>query len=168
MGAKSSFIPIFRGALKMYLVNPSMRAALFGQMSADSEAMGALTETAVFSQWQHSQQTQLYYARWKTGEGDIVSLGLFDQQPAWAVEVKWSDRPYQVRKELDNCIEFVQKNPGIKQPLLITSKSISDEGIAYRDVLFQFIPASLYAYTIGVNILKNVNGPSEFKNGSMA
>lgn len=154
-------------SFKVYLVNPSMRAALFGQINADSEAMGALTETAVFSQWQHSQQTQLYYARWKTGEVDIVSLGSFDQQPAWAVEVKWSDRPYQVRKELDNCIEFVQNNPGIKQPLLITSKTIFDENVLYRGVSFQFAPASLYAYTLGVNILKNVSGSSGFKSRAM-
>jgi uncharacterized protein len=38
---------------KVYLTNPSMRAALFGQIDANSEAMGALTETAIFSQWQH-------------------------------------------------------------------------------------------------------------------
>jgi predicted AAA+ superfamily ATPase len=145
-------------SFKIYLVNPSMRAALFGQINADSEAMGALTETAIFSQWQHSQQTQLYYARWKTGEVDIVSLGSFDQQPSWAVEVKWSDRPYKVHKELDNCIEFVQRNPGIKQPLLITSKTISDEAVVYKDVCFRFAPASLYAYTLGANILKNVGG----------
>ena len=139
-----------------------MRAALFGQINPESEAMGALTETAVFSQWQHSQQTQLYYARWKTGEVDIVSLGSIDQKPAWAVEVKWSDRPYKVHKELDNCIEFVQGNPGIKQPLLITSKTIFDDNVLYRGVSFRFAPASLYAYALGANILKNVNGLSVF------
>jgi uncharacterized protein len=155
-------------SFKVYLVNPSMRAALFGQINANSEAIGALTETAVFSQWQHSQQTQLYYARWKTGEVDIVSLGSFDQQPSWAVEVKWSDRPHKVHKELDNCIEFVQRNPGIKQPLLITSKTISDDAVLYKGVSFKFAPASLYAYTLGANILKYVNGPSAFTRRAMA
>jgi predicted AAA+ superfamily ATPase len=148
-------------SFKVYLVNPSMRAALFGQMNPDSEAIGALTETAVFSQWQHSQQSQLYYARWKTGEIDRVSLGPADQQPAWAVEVKWSDRPYQIRTELDNCIEFVCRNPGIKQPILITSKTILDEDVHYKDVRFQFIPSSLYAYTVGVNLLGNLTQPQK-------
>jgi len=97
-----------------YQVNPSMKAARLGQISGDSEAMGALTATAIFSQWQHSKQTQFYHARWKRGEVNILSLGSFDQQPSWAVEAKWSGRPYQVHKELDNCIEFVQRNPGIK------------------------------------------------------
>jgi predicted AAA+ superfamily ATPase len=139
-------------SFKVYLVNPSMRAALFGQVNPTSEAMGALTETAVFSQWQHYQQAVLFYARWKTGEIDIVSLNPVDQQPYWAVEVKWSDRPYQVRNELDNCVEFVHWNPGIKQPVLITSKTVFDESVHYKGVHFQFAPSSLYAYTLGMNI----------------
>ena len=144
-------------SFKVYLVNPSMRAALFGQINPASEAMGALTETAIFSQWQHSQQTQLYYARWKTGEIDIVNLDSISQQPSWAVEVKWSDRPYQTRQELDNCINFIQQNPGLKQPILITSKTISDEKVYYRGVYFQFLPSSLYAYTLGVNLLHQID-----------
>ena len=139
---------------KVYLVNPSMRAALFGRVDPDSSAMGALTETAIFSQWQHSQQAQLYYARWKDGEIDIVSLDATDQQPRWAVEVKWSDRPYQARQELENCITFVHQNPGITQPILITSKTLSDEDTIYKDVHFQFQPSSLYAYILGVNLLR--------------
>lgn len=142
---------------KVYLVNPSMRAALFGRIDPASDAMGPLTETAIFSQWQHSQQTQLYYARWKSGEIDIVNLDSTNQQPSWAVEVKWSDRPYQARQELDNCIAFVHQNPGISQPVLITSKTIADEDTVYKDVHFQFRPSSLYAYILGVNLLRDVD-----------
>jgi hypothetical protein len=58
-----------------------MRPVFFGQINPDSEAMGALTETAIFSQWQHRQQNQLDDARWTTGEVDRVSLGPADQQP---------------------------------------------------------------------------------------
>ena len=141
---------------KVYLTNPSMRAALFGQLDSESEAMGALTETAIFSQWQHSQQTELYYARWNTGEIDIVFLNDADQKPLWAVEVKWSDRPYKIQGELDNCVDFVKRNPSIRQPLMITSRTVSDENIVYKDVHFKFRPASLYAYILGVNILRGV------------
>jgi len=35
---------------KVYLTNPSMRAALFAPVGADSPEVGALAETAVFSQ----------------------------------------------------------------------------------------------------------------------
>ena len=143
---------------KVYLTNPSMRAALFGQLDSESEAMGSLTETAIFSQWQHNQQVELYYARWNTGEIDIVFLNGVTQKPAWAVEVKWSDRPYKARGELDNCVDFVERNPSIKEPLKITTRTITDENVIYKDVHFEFCPASLYAYMLGANILRRVMG----------
>lgn len=139
-------------SFKVYLTNPSMRAALFGQIQADSEAMGALTETAIYSQWQHNKAIELYYARWDTGEIDIVHLDRATQTPEWAVEVKWSDRPYKSRDELDNCVEFFKKNPNIKGPILITSRTISGDEVTYKDVRFEFCPASLYAYTLGANL----------------
>lgn len=142
---------------KVYLTNPSMRAALFGQLDTDSKAMGAMTETAIFSQWQHSKMIELYYARWKTGEVDIVHLDAAHQSPAWMVEVKWSDRPHSSPSELDNCIEFLKKNPGVSQPILVTSKTIKDPDFVYKDIHFRFEPASLYAYALGANILRSID-----------
>lgn len=142
---------------KVYLTNPSMRAALFGQLETDSKAMGAMTETAIFSQWQHSKMIELYYARWKTGEIDIVHLEAAHQSPSWIVEVKWSDRPHSTPSELDNCIEFLKKNPGISQPILVTSKTIRDANFLYKDIRFRFETASLYAYALGANILRNID-----------
>ena len=140
---------------KVYLTNPSMRAALFGQLESSSKAMGAMAETAIFSQWEHSKVDTLYYARWKTGEIDIVSLDVVHQVPDWVVETKWSDRPYNTRSELDNCVAFVSKNPGTSQPLLITSKTVSDRDFLYKGVRFEFVPTSLYAYLLGANIFRN-------------
>lgn len=138
---------------KVYLTNPSMRAALFGQLKADSEAMGTMTETAIFSQWQHSKIIELYYARWNAGEIDIVHLDLAHQSPSWMIEVKWSDRPYRSHSELDNCIEFVRKNPTISQPIKVTSRTIVDNNFLYKGIQFAFEPASLYAYVVGANAL---------------
>lgn len=138
---------------KVYLTNPSMRSALFGQIDAESDAMGQLTETAIFSQWQHGK-TNLYYARWNSGEVDIVCLAGDDQKPAWAVEVKWSDRPYRVKSELDNCVEFANRQPTLKQPILVTSRTVADEDFEYKDVQFEFRPSSLYAYVLGTNLLR--------------
>jgi len=145
---------------KVYLTNPSMRAALFGQLETDSKAMGSMTETAIFSQWQHKKMVELYYARWKTGEIDIVHLDQVHQTPSWIVEVKWSDRPYDAHYELDNCVEFAKKNSGISQPILITSRTIRDHNFLYKGIRFQFEPASLYAYTLSANILRSMNTKS--------
>jgi hypothetical protein len=141
---------------KVYLTNPSMRAALFGQLSADSEAMGAMTETAIFSQWQHSKIVELYYARWNSGEVDIVHLDKVNQLPSWIVEVKWSDRPYRSHSELDNCVGFIEKNPKISQPILVTSRTITDNNVEYKGIQFKFRPASLHAYTLGANLLRSI------------
>lgn len=143
-------------AFKVYLNNPSMRAALFGTIQADSPAMGALTETAIYSQWQHHQQAELFYARWSTGEVDIVHLGESELKPVWAVEVKWSDRPYQSRGELDNCVEFANKHPNIQSPMLITSKTVSDPLVSYKGMHFKFAPSSLYTYVLGANLLNRL------------
>jgi uncharacterized protein len=142
---------------KVYLTNPSMRAALFGQLDAKADAMGSMTETAIFSQWQHSRIIELYYARWNLGEIDIVHLEQANQSPSWIVEVKWSDRPYKIHSELDNCVEFVKLNPKILQPLMITSRTIANELVSYKDVMFEFVPASLYAYSLGANLLRNID-----------
>jgi predicted AAA+ superfamily ATPase len=137
---------------KVYLNNPSMRAALFGQISADSDGMGAMAETAIFSQWQHSQSSSLFYARWGTGEIDIVYLSPQSQKPDWAIEVKWSDRPYEHPGELANCVHFAHLHEDINQPLLVTSKTI-DANLKFQGISFEFKPTSLYTYLLGANIL---------------
>jgi uncharacterized protein len=142
---------------KVYLTNPSMRAALFGQLKIDAEPMGAMTETAIFSQWQHNTAAELYYARWQSGEVDIIHLDPVRQSPSWIVEVKWSDRPHQSRAELDNCVEFVKKNLGVSQPIKVTSRTITDDNVLYKGIRFEFEPASLYAYTLGANILQIID-----------
>jgi uncharacterized protein len=148
---------------KVYLTNPSMRAALFGQLDAKAEAMGAMTETAIFSQWQHSRIIELYYARWNSGEIDIVNLDSAHQSPSWIVEVKWSDRPFRSHSELDNCIEFVKKNPSISQPIKVTSRTIASDKILYKGVHFEFVPASIYAYGLGANLLRHMGEKVQHK-----
>ncbi|WP_176050467.1 ATP-binding protein [Burkholderia sp. BCC1644] len=138
---------------KIYLTNPSMRAALFGQVSKDAETMGNLTETAIFSQWQHNESIELYYARWNSGEIDIVSLSTSTQKPQWIVEVKWSDRPYDDRSLLRHCVDFAQLHPTLLQgSTLITTKTITAD-FEYKDMSFRLQPSSLYAYILGANIL---------------
>lgn len=145
---------------KVYLTNPSMRAALFGRVEPESAAMSALTETAIFSQWQHDKDFSLYYARWNSGEIDLVYLDPSNQKPLWAVEVKWSDHPYSNRDELDNCVDFYVKNPSLKnsqsmlhQPFMVTSRTIEDSTVVHRGIAFRFRPSSLYAYELGANLL---------------
>ena len=137
---------------KVYLANPSMRAALFSPVKANDDAMGALTETAVFSQWFHSEFSTLYYARWPDGEVDMVSIDPKKQKAAWAVEVKWSDRYCEKPGELKNVINFCHSN-GLKD-VLVTSRS-QTMFCEVSDVQIEFQPASLYCYIVGFNLIHN-------------
>jgi predicted AAA+ superfamily ATPase len=148
---------------KVYLNNPSMRAALFGQVSMDSDAMGALTETAIFSQWQHNLAASLYYARWNSGEVDVVYMAGSELKPAWAVEIKWSDRPTTDYKLLDNCVEFGKRH-NLLARFLVTTKTVTQQAVTYKGISFYFLPSALYAYTLGANILNNINKNMESDN----
>ena len=133
---------------KVYLTNPSMRAALFSPVKADDSVVPYLAETAIFAQWFHSYDT-LHYARWHDGEVDMVMLGE-KQKPRWAVEVKWSDRYCEKPEELRSVVSFCQTNH-LSDPL-VTSKTktmtCKVDGVAIR-----FVPASVYCYTVGYNII---------------
>lgn len=141
---------------KIYLTNPSMRAALFSPVAENDPALPHLAETAIYSQWFHSESTILHYARWKDGEVDIVNLGRSDQGPIWVVEVKWSDRycerPTELRSLIDFCIENRLSNP------LVTSKTLTHT-CEVSGIVLRFIPASIYCYTVGYNLIRRKNNP---------
>ncbi len=143
---------------KVYLTNPTMRSALFGFLDTDDKAMGLLAETAVFSQWFHDTNflDRIFYARWKNGEIDIVYNA---QEPSidWAVEVKWSDRPYSDTSAWKNLVEFGSRNfqPAKKEDppnLTITTKSIHGERLIDKYRL-SFEECSVYAYRVGKNLV---------------
>ena len=139
---------------KVYLTNCSMRSALFGYVQADSDAMGALTETAIYSQWLHSTAiNHLYYARWAGGGVDIVNMVKATQKPNWIAEVKWSDRPVTDMRLLDNCVTFHEQNNLGNMSVLVTTKTQRAQKV-YRGIPFEFAPASEYAFTVGRNILR--------------
>lgn len=150
---------------KIYLTNPSMRAALFSPVDSNDEAIGSLVETAIFSQWFHAK-LMLHYARWNNGEVDIVNIGEKEQKAIWAVEVKWSDRYYNNPNELKSLISFCHAQ-NLNKSLVTTIKS---KGERIKDsVKINFIPASLYCFMLGYNViehqkdLQTANGGSEQK-----
>ncbi len=135
---------------KVYLTNPSMRSALFSPMDKEDSAMGSLVETGIFAQWFHSEGMKLHYARWKTGEVDIVNLRE-KEQISWAVEVKWSDRYCKKTSELNSLLNLCHTK-NVPQALVTTRTLAGIKNI--KNVLLEFIPASLYAYVLGYNIVK--------------
>jgi predicted AAA+ superfamily ATPase len=135
---------------KIYLTNPSMWSALFSPVSAKDEAFRALVETAIFSQWFHSDR-ELHYARWKKGEVDIVDLDKKKQKAEWALEVKWSDRHLSKSDDLKCILDFCRKN-NIESCVATT---ITGRGAKLvNDTVVFFTPASVYCYVVGYNLIK--------------
>lgn len=136
---------------KVYLTNPSMRTALFSPVKSDDSTMGSLVETAIFSQWFHHQEKKLYYARWKKGEVDIVSLD-GELKTSWVVEVKWSDRYFEKTSELKSLNEFLSTQP-LENVLVTTITKTGHKMI--NNTKCEFEPASLYCYKLGYNIVNS-------------
>jgi predicted AAA+ superfamily ATPase len=134
---------------KVYLTNPSMRAALFSPVTAEDPALPYLAETAIFSQWFHSNET-LHYARWADGEVDMVMLDSSNQKAFWAVEVKWSDRYCDHPHELESLVSFCLENHLIDPMVTSKTKTVSCK---VKGVVLRFVPASIYCYTVGYNLI---------------
>jgi uncharacterized protein len=143
---------------KVYLTNPSMRAALFAPLTADDEAMGNMAETAIFSQWFHSDQlANIHYARWKSGrkdqEVDLVRCDPAKLRPMWAYEVKWSDRYVQHPGDLTGLIEFAKKNPKIALPTGASTRTLTAE-TEVDGIIIRHFPCALHCYQIGRNVIE--------------
>jgi predicted AAA+ superfamily ATPase len=146
---------------KIYLNNPSMRAALFAPVKeTDSQKIGQLAECAIFSQWQHSSGfSNLRYARWRNeGEVDIVYLSPGKQKPLWIGEIKWSDRVRSHRdEEMRGLTTLLRRHPSIAQAFL-TSRTIEDDFEVEGRRVF-VIPSSAYCYVVGRNIASSLERP---------
>lgn len=146
-------------SFKVYLTNPSLRTALFSPVKATDSEMGNMVETAILSQWMHRENLDLTYARWKEGrsEGEVDLVLVDDKKfkPVWGVEIKWSNRFFDMPQDLTSLTKFCKANSFEKA--LVTT--IDKQGIkVVSEINFTFVPSSVYAYNIGEVTLRMKNG----------
>lgn len=139
---------------KIYLTNPSLRCALFNPINEQDVEIGDMVETAVFAQWFPRQGVELRYANWRQGkqqgEVDIVGLDVARQKPAWAVEIKWSNKFFNNPGSLASLSYFMAKN-SVNEALVT---SINEAGIKRINGLdFHFMPVACYVYIVGENTI---------------
>ncbi|MEZ4226800.1 MAG: ATP-binding protein [Polyangiaceae bacterium] len=134
-------------SFKVFVANPSMRAALFGPVGPDSDAMGPLAETALVTQYLGAPLfSDLCFARWKQGEVDLVRLDPSRQAPTWALEVKWSDGAQGSDSEWAPLVDFARRSR--LNTVFMTSRTVSSS--SHRGGLRRVvIPAALLSYEIG-------------------
>ena len=141
---------------KLYLTNPSLRCALFQPIDENDEVIGNMVETAVFAQW-IPRNANIAYANWnegnsKKGEVDIVGISETRQKPQWAVEVKWSNKPFANPSSELKSLETFMKTNGLTHAIVTSISETGKKEIPYG--ILQFMPAACYAYTVGENTLK--------------
>lgn len=135
---------------KVYLTNVSMYAALFGEVDAGSENMGQLVETAIYAQLFHDLTHHIAYARWKSGEIDLVQMNsngdIID-----ATEIKWSDRYVHAPQGLTKLVDFCRVHNISKA--VATSRSL-ESVIEIKNVLLHIFPAARLCEYLGFSMLR--------------
>lgn len=146
-------------SFKVFLTNPSLRTALFSPVKATDSEMGNMVETAILSQWMHRENLDLTYARWKEGrsEGEVDLVLVDDKKfkPVWGVEIKWSNRFFEMPQDLTSLIKFCKANDF--ENALVTTIDRQDTKVV-SDINITFMPSSVYAYNIGEITLRMKNG----------
>jgi hypothetical protein len=99
----------------------------------------------------HEENLSVYYAKWSKGEVDMVEIDANTQSPRWALEIKWSNHFFEKPGDLKSLLQYLRDND-LKNALVTTidiqgSKTIDDINLTY-------IPAAIYAYTIGRNSIE--------------
>lgn len=138
---------------KLYLTNPSLRSALFAPLTTESDGIGPMVETAIFSQWMQRTAFVPYYARWKNGEVDLVNISRKNNQPEWAVEIKWSNRFFETPNALKSLFTFCSEN-ALTEALVTTIDKTGEKEL--NGVTIQFLPAAVYAYNVGKNTIESL------------
>jgi uncharacterized protein len=133
---------------KIYLINPSLRSALFAPLEPTDDMLGGMVETAIYAQWMHSNWFMPYYARWTNGkvQGEVDMIGLDDKsvKPTWVIEMKWSNRYADKPNELKSLLYFCEKNK--LQSALVTTID--------KELQLNYITSAMLAYTIGANTIE--------------
>ena len=133
---------------KLYLTNPSLRASMFQPILRDDDPfLGYAVETAISAQFGIGEQRAAWrYANWKVGktqgEVDFVRIHPGTQRPDLALEVKWSDGPFDHPAELKMAVEFCMRN-ALRRLWVTTRSQTGVKSVGSVDVVY--VPAALLA-----------------------
>ena len=90
----------------------------------------------------------------KSGETDFINESIFClcPKPQWAVEVKWSNKPFANPSSELKSLETFMKTNGLTHAIVTSITEMGKKEMPYG--ILQFMPAACYAYTVGENTLK--------------
>ncbi len=96
---------------KVYLTGPCLYAALFAPVPPSYQFFQRLAETALVSQWLGSTAIEnLYYASWRGGEVDLLTLHPETCKPDHVYDLDWPNTYVRTETQPDQIVNFVREN----------------------------------------------------------
>jgi len=139
-------------AFKAYLTSPCLHAALFGPTAPGDPAFAGLVETAVAAQWLGSASAaDLAYASWRRGAIDLLAFDQRSGRPDLLFEIDWADAHADSARGPVTVGKFARANCPAA-PVQILTRSVA-RPVSLRGLSVRLIPASLYCYLLGREIL---------------
>lgn len=134
-------------SFKLYLLNASLRAALFAPVAASDAEFGALAETALYAHlWSAKLAQDVHFARWDQSEIDFIGLDAGTLEPRWGCEAKWSDRHYDRPREIEALVGFAKKQFAFD---VVTTSRTRLANRLIDGVSVSYIPTALACWTLG-------------------
>jgi predicted AAA+ superfamily ATPase len=132
---------------KVYLTSPCLYASLFAPVPPSDQFFQRLAETALVSQWLGSEAiSNLYYASWRGGEVDLLTLHPDTGKPDHVYDLDWLNDYVRTDKRPADMVTFTKENnPKASAYVLSGSAARTAE---MRGVNITIAPIALYTYWI--------------------
>ena len=132
---------------KVYLTSPCLYAALFAPVPPSDQFFQRLAETALVSQWLGSESiANLYYASWRGGAVDLLTLDPETGQPDHVYDLDWQNTYVRTDKRPDQLVTFVKENNRAATSYVLTG-SIARTA-TMKGINITLAPLSLYTYWV--------------------
>lgn len=132
---------------KVYLTSPSLYAALFAPVPPNDQSFERLAETALVSQWLGSEALEnLYYASWRGGAVDLLTLHPETGKPDHVYDLDWTNKYVRTETRPDQMVSFVREN-NAKATAYVLTGSVA-RGATMKGVDITLAPIALYTYWI--------------------
>lgn len=132
---------------KVYLTSPCLYAALFAPVPPSDQSFHRLAETALVSQWLGSAAIEnLYYASWRGGEIDLLTLHPETGKPDHVYDLDWSNAYVRTETRPDQMVNFIRENNPEATSYVLTG-SVA-RSATMKGINLTLAPVALYSYWI--------------------
>ncbi|MDC1213321.1 AAA family ATPase [Rhodospirillales bacterium] len=132
---------------KVYLTRPCLYAALFAPVPPSDQFFQRLAETALVSQWLGSTAIEnLYYASWRGGEVDLLTLHPETGKPDHVYDLDWPNTYVRTETRPDQMVNFVRENNPDATSYVLTSTFA--RSATMKGINLTLAPFALYSYWI--------------------